>query len=195
MKINKLVLASGNAGKLAELKSLLGPFNIDVVSQRELGISDAIEDRLSFVENSLIKARHAARLSGLPALADDSGLCVEALKGAPGIYSARFSGEQASDQSNIDLLLEKLTGENNRNAYFHCALTLVRHADDPQPLICEGSWHGQIDTSQKGDSGFGYDPVFYLPELDKTAAQLSKEEKQAISHRGRAMAKLVASLG
>lgn len=194
MKISKLVLASGNAGKLAELQSMLGELGIEVVSQRQLDIADAIEDGLSFVENSLIKARHASRLSGLPAIADDSGLCVTALKGEPGIYSARYGGEDTTDLKNIEQLLANLAGYDQRQGYFHCALTLVTHADDPQPIICEGSWHGEIATAVSGDQGFGYDPVFYLPELAKTAAQLTKAEKSAISHRGLAMAKLIPTL-
>jgi len=178
---------------------MLQPFNIEVVSQRELGIEDAVEDGLSFVENSLIKARHAARISGLPAIADDSGLCVAALHGAPGIYSARFSGEDATDASNISKLLHELhrlgaTEANQRSAFFHCALTLVEHADDPRPIICEGSWHGEILTEPTGTEGFGYDPVFWVGSKNRSAAQLSREEKGALSHRGVALKKLVAQL-
>lgn len=192
----QLVLATGNAGKVAELGALLAPFGFDVVPQTQLQVPDADETGLSFIENAILKARHAAKLTGLPALADDSGLAVDALGGAPGIYSARFAGEHGNDAANIDLLLEKLAGvpAGARQAQFHCVLALVRHADDPIPVIAHGVWHGEIAHARQGDGGFGYDPVFYVQALDKTAAELSKQDKAAISHRGQALAMLAQSL-
>lgn len=192
----QLVLATGNAGKVAELGALLAPFGFDVVPQTELQVPDADETGLSFIENAILKARHAAKLTGLPALADDSGLAVDALGGAPGIYSARFAGEHGNDGANIDLLLEKLKAvpADARQAQFHCVLALVRHADDPIPVIAHGVWHGEIAFARQGDGGFGYDPVFYVKALGKTAAELSKQEKAAISHRGQALAMLAQSL-
>jgi len=192
----QLVLATGNAGKVAELGALLAPFGFDVVPQTQLQVPDADETGLSFIENAILKARHAAKLTGLPALADDSGLAVDALGGAPGIYSARFAGEHGNDAANIDLLLEKLAGvpAGARQAQFHCVLALVRHADDPIPVIAHGVWHGEIAHARQGDGGFGYDPVFYVQALDKTAAELSKQDKAAISHRGQALAMLAHQL-
>lgn len=192
----QLVLATGNAGKVAELGALLAPFGFDVVPQTELQVPDADETGLSFIENAILKARHAAKLTGLPALADDSGLAVDALGGAPGIYSARFAGEHGNDGANIDLLLEKLNSvpADARQAQFHCVLALVRHADDPIPVIAHGVWHGEIALARQGEGGFGYDPVFYVKALGKTAAELSKQDKAAISHRGQALAMLSASL-
>lgn len=191
-----LVLATGNKGKVTELASLLQPFGFDVVPQTQLGVPDADETGLSFIENAILKARHAAALTGKPALADDSGLAVDALGGAPGIYSARFAGDHGNDQANIDLLLQKLAdvAPNERSAQFHCVLALVRHANDPTPVIAHGVWHGEICTSPLGDGGFGYDPIFYIADLGKTAAQLSKAEKAAISHRGQALQRLTAQL-
>lgn len=192
----QLVLATGNAGKVAELGALLAPFGLDVVPQTQLQVPDADETGLSFIENAILKARHAAKLTGLPALADDSGLAVDALAGAPGIYSARFAGEHGNDAANIDLLLEKLAGvpAGARQAQFHCVLALVRHADDPIPVIAHGVWHGEITHARQGDGGFGYDPVFYVQALGKTAAELSKQDKAAISHRGQALAMLAQQL-
>lgn len=194
--MKKLVLATGNRGKVAELGALLLPFGFEVIPQTQLQVPDAEETGLSFIENAILKARHAAALTGLPALADDSGLAVDALDGAPGIYSARFAGDHGNDQANIDLLLEKLQGLEpaKRSAQFHCVLAWVRHANDPTPLIAHGVWHGQISTSQVGDGGFGYDPVFFVESLGKTAAQLTKEQKAAISHRGQALQLLIAQL-
>lgn len=189
---NRLVLASGNKGKLAEFDHLLAPYGFQVIPQSQLEISSAVEDGLSFLENALIKARHAARCSGLPALADDSGISVSALKGKPGIYSARYAGEGASDQENIDQLLSALADcpAEDRAASFHCVLVFMRHAEDPVPIIAHGEWQGRILEQRDGDAGFGYDPVFWAPEYDCSAARLSREQKNAVSHRGKAMARL-----
>ena len=190
---NTLVLASNNAGKIKEFHSLFSDANlpIEVIPQGQLGIIDAIEDGLSFVENALIKARHAARLSGHAALADDSGLCVPILDGLPGIYSARFGGEHGNDAKNNQTLLEKLLPHRNDQpitAMFVCVLALVRHAEDPLPLIFQGIWQGEILAEIRGAGGFGYDPLFWLPALGKASAELEKSEKNKISHRGLAMA-------
>ncbi len=185
--MNKLVIASNNPGKLREFQHLLQPLGIEVLTQAQLGIAEAEEPHGTFVENALAKARHASRLSGLPALADDSGICVSALGGAPGVYSARYAGEPKSDQRNNEKLLREMQGVTDRRAHYYCVLVLLRHADDPQPLIAEGEWHGEIGHEEKGDGGFGYDPLFWLPKLGKTGAQLEREEKHAISHRGKAM--------
>ncbi len=188
--INKIVLASGNKGKLKEFSQVLGDLKVEVLPQSEFQISDADETGLSFVENAILKARHAAKATGLPALADDSGLEVDALNGAPGIYSARFSGTEATDEKNNQLLLEKLQGipAEERTARFRCVLAFLRHANDPTPLICQGSWEGLILEQLSGNNGFGYDPLFLIPELEKTSAQLAPEEKNKISHRGQAVA-------
>lgn len=189
--MDKLVLASGNAGKLKELSSLLAPLGIEVLPQSAFNVSEAEEPHPSFVENAIAKARHAARATGLPALADDSGLCVDALGGAPGVISARFAGEPKSDARNNALLLERLAGEPNRRARFYCALALVRHADDPQPLIACGEWHGEILEATRGHGGFGYDPLFLVPDLDQTAAEIDHSLKNVLSHRGKAMRQLL----
>ena len=190
--MNKLVLASGNAGKLAEFNRLLADAGIEVVAQQTLGVADAEETGLTFVENALLKARHASRHTGLPALADDSGLCVDALGGAPGLYSARYAGVHGDHAANIAKLLGELDGlpEARRNAHFHCTLVLVRHADDPDPLIAQGRWHGQILTAPRGAGGFGYDPVFLDPAHGVSAAEMPAALKNAISHRGQALAEL-----
>ncbi|QQD18414.1 RdgB/HAM1 family non-canonical purine NTP pyrophosphatase [Spongiibacter nanhainus] len=190
----KLVLASGNPGKLAELSDILADLDAEVLPQSEFDVPDAVEDGLSFVENALIKARHAARHSGLPALADDSGLCVDALGGAPGIYSARYAGTHGDDEANNRKLLANLTGVDNRRAHFHCALVFVRHENDPAPIICEGLWWGEIVDQARGDNGFGYDPLFYIPSLGCCSAELPKAQKNAVSHRGQALAKLLTRL-
>ena len=189
--MDKLVLASGNAGKLKELSSLLAPLGIEVLPQSAFNVSEAEEPHPSFVENAIAKARHAARATGLPALADDSGLCVDVLGGAPGVLSARFAGEPKSDARNNALLLERLAGEPNRHARFYCALALVRHADDPQPIIACGEWHGEILEAARGQGGFGYDPLFLVRDLDQTAAEIDHELKNVLSHRGKAMRQLL----
>ena len=191
---NTLVLATGNPGKVKELASMLSPLNINVVPQSDIQVPDVPETGTTFVENAIIKARHAAKITGLPAIADDSGLEVDGLNGAPGVYSARFAGAGASDQDNIDKLLKELADNPVRSARFWCVLVLMRHADDPTPLICSASWEGQITHSQDGQGGFGYDPVFYVPSEQCTSAQLTKEQKNALSHRGQALKQLLAQL-
>lgn len=195
--MSKIVLATGNAGKVRELDAMLAPLKLHVVAQSEFDVPEVAETGTTFVENAIIKARHAARITGLPAIADDSGLVVDALGGAPGIYSARYSGEGATDAKNIDKLLAELQDVpmDARSARFICCLVYLRHADDPTPIICEGAWEGRIAREAFGEGGFGYDPVFYVPALAKTAAELSKEEKNAISHRGQALKALLAKLG
>jgi XTP/dITP diphosphohydrolase len=192
--MKKLVLASNNAKKMKELNALLAPLGFEVIPQGQLGIPEAEEPYCTFVENALTKARHASKLSGLPALADDSGLCVAALDGAPGVYSARYAGEPKSDARNNQKLLADLDDNPNRAAHFVSVIVLVRHADDPQPLIAEGEWHGEILRAERGDAGFGYDPMFYLPEFEQTAAELDAAIKNQQSHRGRAMQQLIARL-
>ncbi|NJD26032.1 MAG: RdgB/HAM1 family non-canonical purine NTP pyrophosphatase [Betaproteobacteria bacterium] len=192
--MKRLVLASNNAKKMKELDALLAPLGFEVIAQGSLGIPEAEEPHVTFVENALAKARHAAKHSGLPALADDSGLCVRALGGAPGVISARYGGEPKSDARNNDKLLAELAGQADRTAHFVSVLVLVRHADDPQPLIAEGEWHGEIIAERRGDGGFGYDPLFYLPDFGRTAAELDADTKNRVSHRGRAMQKLIERL-
>ena len=192
--MKQLVLASGNAGKLKELSALLAPLGIEVLPQSAFNVSEAEEPHPSFVENALAKARHAARATGLPALADDSGLCVDALGGAPGVLSARFAGEPKSDARNNALLLQRLAGETRRGARFYCALVLVRHADDPQPLIACGEWRGEILDAARGQGGFGYDPLFLIPDLEQTAAQVPAELKNVLSHRASAFRQLLEKL-
>ena len=187
----RLVLASNNAKKATEMASLLAPLDIEVVPQSALNIEEAEEPYPSFVENALTKARHASRLSGLPAVADDSGLCVAALGGAPGVQSARFAGEPRSDARNNAQLLEQLAGKEDRSAYFYSVVVLVRHADDPRPIIADGEWHGVILEAPRGEGGFGYDPLFYVPELEQTAAELEAQFKNTLSHRGAAMRHLL----
>ena len=193
----ELVLASGNAGKLAELRELLGGGRYVLRAQSEFGVADAEETGLTFVENALLKARHASRATGLPALGDDSGLCVDALGGAPGLYSARYAGIHGDSAANIARLLRELDGvaDAARTARFHCVLALLRSHDDPRPIIVEGSWEGRILRAPRGEHGFGYDPVFLDPENAMSAAELEPAIKNAISHRGRALAALRARLG
>ncbi|CAA0106069.1 dITP/XTP pyrophosphatase [Zhongshania aliphaticivorans] len=191
---NTVVLASGNRGKLQELNDLLGQLGITLRSQADFDVVEAEENGLSFIENAILKARNAARQSGCPALADDSGLCVDALGGAPGIYSARYAGEHAQDADNNTKLLAALDGETNRNAHFHCALAFVRHADDPAPLLCEGLWQGSILTSPRGNNGFGYDPLFLVNDLDLSSAELNKAQKNQMSHRALALKQLLPRL-
>ncbi len=189
-----LVLASNNRGKLKEFSQLLAPLGFELRTQGELGIDEAEEPHATFVENALAKARHAARASGLPAMADDSGICVPALGGAPGVLSARFAGEPKSDAANNRKLVDSLASQADKSAYYYCVLVYLRHADDPQPVIAEGRWDGQIIAEPRGDGGFGYDPHFLLPELGKTAAELSAEDKNRQSHRGQALQALIRKL-
>lgn len=192
--MKQLVLASNNAKKLKELSTLLHPLGIELIPQGQLDIPEAEEPFPTFIENALAKARHAARLSGLPALADDSGLCVRALGGAPGVISARYAGEPRSDERNNAHLLNALANHTDRAAHFVSVLVLVRHADDPQPIIAEGNWHGEILTEARGADGFGYDPLFWVPAAGKSAAEMPPQEKNACSHRAIAMQKLLAQL-
>ena len=226
--MKKLVLASNNPGKLREFQFLLQPLGIEVLTQAQLGIDEAEEPHPTFIENALAKARHVSRLSGLPALADDSGICVSALNGAPGVLSARYAGDERgydtllaepadcgssrraaeqpapeltreemrrqADQRNNEKLLREMQGMTDRRAHYYCVLALLHHADDPQPLIAEGEWHGEIALQPEGDGGFGYDPLFWLTELNKSSAQLEREQKHAISHRGKALRVLLEKL-
>lgn len=185
-----LVLASGNAGKIREFQAMFSHLNVHVESQKTFGVKPCPEPFHTFIENCLAKARHAAKETGRPAMADDSGLCVDALGGAPGVYSARFAGEDATDEDNNRLLMEKLHGVKNREGHYVCVLVAVRSPDDPEPLIAEGTWEGVIAEAPKGCGGFGYDPYFYLPEAGATAAELSPEAKNASSHRGKALVKM-----
>jgi XTP/dITP diphosphohydrolase len=191
----RLILASNNAGKLKEFAQLLGPIGFELHPQGEFNVPEAEEPFGTFVENALQKARHAARLTGLPALADDSGVCVNALGGAPGVHSARFAGEPKSDARNNEKLIADLAAHADKSAYYYCVLVYVRHVDDPQPVIADGVWRGQIVDSPRGAGGFGYDPHFLLPEFGRTAAELAPEEKNAVSHRGQALRALVDKLG
>ena len=191
---SRLVLASNNAGKLRELAAILVPLGVTLVAQGELGVSEAEEPHPTFVENALAKARHAAQITGLPALADDSGICVEALYGEPGVHSARFAGAPKSNARNNARLIELLAGRANRRAEYVCVIALLRSARDPRPLIAEGSWAGEIIDTPRGTGGFGYDPHFLLAALGQTAAELDPEEKNAISHRGQALRQLVEAL-
>ncbi len=226
--MQKLVIASNNPGKLREFQFMLQPLGIEVLTQEQLGITEAEEPHFTFIENALAKARHVSRASGLPALADDSGICVTALDGAPGVLSARYAGDERgcdtllaepadcgssrnaasppspevsrelarrqADQRNNDKLLQEMQGVADRRAHYYCVLVLLQHADDPQPLIAEGEWHGEIAHEERGEGGFGYDPLFWLPELAKMSAELSRDEKHAISHRGKALRVLLEKL-
>ena len=196
--MKKLVIASGNAGKLREIQAILGPLGCEVLTQDALGIGEAEEPHFTFIENALAKARHAAGHAGMPALADDSGVCVVALGGEPGVHSARYAGDRGTreerDTRNNGKLVGALASSSDRRAYYYCAMVLVRHAADPQPLIGEGYWWGEIRDEARGRNGFGYDPHFYLPELGKTAAELGPELKNTLSHRGQALRALVDKL-
>ena len=199
--MQKIVLASNNKGKVREFGEMLATLNMEVVPQASFNIEDADETGLTFVENAIIKARHASSIAGLPAIADDSGLEVDFLKGAPGIYSARYSdmenaGKDATDEKNLLKLLDALKDvpEEKRTARFQCVLVYMRHAEDPTPIICQGTWEGIITTERHGDNGFGYDPIFYVPEYNCTSAQLKSEQKNKLSHRGIALAALVKKL-
>ncbi|MCD6027767.1 MAG: hypothetical protein K0R08_2286 [Solimicrobium sp.] len=192
--MKNLILASGNLGKFKELSNILTPLGIELHTQNEFGVTEAEEPFITFVENALTKARHAARCTGLPALADDSGLCVNALYGAPGVQSARFAGEPRSDERNNQKLVSALSDCEDKTAYYYSVCVLVRHAEDPQPIIADGRWDGEICTEPRGSNGFGYDPHFWLPELGKTAAELLPSEKNKVSHRGLAMLQLLMKL-
>jgi XTP/dITP diphosphohydrolase len=189
-----IVLASNNTGKLQEFGGLLAPLGFDVLPQGALNIPEAEEPHPTFIENALAKARHASRLAGLPALADDSGICVAALGNAPGVHSARYAGEPKSDTANNRKLVNALAQCADRSAYYYCVLVLIRHADDPQPVIGEGRWDGEITAEPRGSRGFGYDPYFWLPGLEKTAAELEAPEKNRLSHRGKALRQLIEKL-
>ena len=188
---SKLVIASGNKGKLREIEHILAPLQIEIIPQSILNVPECEEPFFTFIENALAKARHASKHTGLPALADDSGLCVDALQGAPGVLSARYAGEPKSDDANNQKLLKVLVGEKNRHAHFYCVMVLVRHEHDPEPIIAEGQWVGEILSEYRGNDGFGYDPIFLDAKTGKTVAELSMDIKSRISHRGHAMAKLL----
>jgi XTP/dITP diphosphohydrolase len=190
----RLILASNNKGKLKEFNELLSTVGFDVRAQGEFDVPEADEPFHTFVENALQKARHASRLTGLPALADDSGVCVNALGGAPGVYSARFAGEPKSDARNNEKMIAELARHQDKSAYYYCVLVFVRHPDDPQPIIADGRWNGVMIDTPRGEGGFGYDPYFYIPSLGKCAAELSADEKNALSHRGQALRALVEKL-
>ena len=192
--MKKVVIASGNAGKLREFAALLAPFDFETVPQSALGIVEVAEPHITFVENALLKARHASQAAGLPALADDSGICAIALNRAPGVRSARYAGEPANDVRNNQKLVAALREHTDHRAFYYCALVFVTHADDPQPLIATGEWHGEVIASPRGDGGFGYDPHFLLPEFACTAAELPVETKNRISHRGKALQMLAEKL-
>lgn len=198
LPFNKLVIASGNTGKIRELEHLLKPLDLEIIPQAALDVPEAEEPYVTFIENALAKARHASQHTGLPAIADDSGLCVDALKGAPGVISARYACEDGStpksDARNNAKLLQVMADEKNRHAHFYCVIVLVRHADDPEPIIAEGVWTGEILTELKGNDGFGYDPLFMDAKTGKTVAELPLDIKSRISHRGHAMAKLLQKL-
>ena len=194
--MKKVVLASGNKGKVREINQILAGLDIEVVPQTEFGVEEIEETGLTFVENAILKARNAAQVTGLPAIADDSGLEVDALKGEPGIYSARYAGVGATDEANLQKLLAAMESiqEPERTARFQCLMVYMEHGSDPTPLICQGTWEGRITTEPQGENGFGYDPVFLVPEHNCTSAQLSSDEKNSLSHRGQALRKLVDAL-
>jgi len=192
--VKQLVLASSNPGKLREFEELLAPLGIEVVPQARLGVPEADEPHFTFVENALAKARNASRHARLPALADDSGICVAALAGEPGVHSARFAGDPRSDERNNARLVAQLEDKADRRAHYYCVVVMVRHPEDPEPLIAEGRWHGEVADTPRGGGGFGYDPYFHVPELGRRAAELDPREKNAISHRGKALRRLLALL-
>ena len=200
--MKKIVIATNNVGKLNEIGAILAPLDIEIVAQSTLGVSEADEPHCTFIENALAKARHASAHTGLPALADDSGICVDALNGAPGVHSARFAGQPAAgaggradqDARNNQKLLDALANETNRRAHYYCVIVLTRRADDPQPIVCEAEWHGEVVKIPRGGGGFGYDPLFLIPALRKTGAELKPDEKNRISHRGQALGLLAERL-
>ena len=192
--MKQVVIASGNAGKLREIARILEPLGLEAQPQGNFGVPECPEPHVTFVENCITKARHASAHTGLPALADDSGICVDALNGAPGVYSARYAGEPKSDERNNQKLIEALQGQANRKAHYYCVMVYVRYADDPQPLIAEGRWYGEIIDTPRGDGGFGYDPYFLVPEFGKTGAELDMDTKNGLSHRGQALGELAEKL-
>jgi len=192
--MQKIVIASNNAGKLREIKRILEPMDFEVAQQSVFGVPECPEPHVTFVENCIAKARHASAHTGLPALADDSGICVDALNGAPGVYSARYAGEPKSDERNNQKLIEALQGQANRKAHYYCVMVYVRFADDPQPIIAEGAWHGEIIDEPRGAGGSGYDPYFLVPRFGKTGAELDQDEKNLVSHRGQALRALAQRL-
>jgi XTP/dITP diphosphohydrolase len=192
--MQRIVLASNNPGKIREIRRWLEPLGFEILPQSDLGIPEAEEPYGTFIENALAKARQASRAAGLPALADDSGICVTALNGAPGVHSARFAGDPCSDERNNAKLLALMEGVTDRRAHYYCVMVLLRHVDDPQPLIAEGEWHGEIVHAPRGTGGFGYDPLFLDPRLGRTGAELALEEKNRVSHRGKALARLAERL-
>ena len=192
--MQKLVIASNNAGKIREIGHLLAPLGLEVLPQSEFEVPDVDEPHRTFIENAIVKARHACERTGLPSLADDSGICVNALNGQPGVLSARYAGEPKSDERNNRKLIGALANLADRSAHYYCVIVLLRHADDPQPVIADGIWHGEIVSDKRGEGGFGYDPYFFLPDLGKTAAELPMDQKNRISHRGQALARLLARL-
>jgi XTP/dITP diphosphohydrolase len=192
--MEKLVIASNNAGKFREIRHLLVPLGIKVLPQSQFKVIEVDEPHRTFIENAIVKARHACEQTGLPSLADDSGICVNALNGQPGVLSARYAGEPKSDERNNRKLIDALRSQADRRAHYYCVIVLLLHAGDPQPIIADGSWHGEILPDKRGEGGFGYDPHFYLPALGKTAAELPMEQKNRISHRGQALAGLISRL-
>ncbi len=192
--MKKIVIASNNAGKLREIQRILAPLDIEAAPQGHFGVPECPEPHVTFIENCIAKARHASAHTGLPALADDSGICVDALNGAPGVYSARYAGEPKSDARNNQKLIETLRDTPNRKAHYYCVMVYVRYPDDPQPIVAEGSWHGEIIDTPRGEGGFGYDPYFLVPEFGRTGAELHADEKNAVSHRGQALRALAERL-
>jgi XTP/dITP diphosphohydrolase len=192
--MKKVVIASNNAGKLREIARILEPLGLEAQPQGNFGVPECPEPHVTFIENCIAKARHASAHTGLPALADDSGICVEALNGAPGVYSARYAGEPKSDERNNHKLIEALQGQADRRAHYYCVMVYVRYPDDPQPVIAEGRWHGEIIDTPRGDGGFGYDPYFLVPEFGKTGAELDMDTKNRLSHRGHALRDLAEKL-
>ena len=191
LRLMRIVVASNNDGKIREIRAILAPLGIDVAPQSQFGVTEAEEPHGTFIENALAKARHAAIATGMPALADDSGICVDVLGGAPGVHSARFAGDPKSDDRNNKKLIDLLAREIDRRAHYYCVIVLLRHADDPQPLIAEGEWHGEVLRAPRGLGGFGYDPLFHDPALGKTGAELPMGDKNRVSHRGKALRALV----
>jgi XTP/dITP diphosphohydrolase len=192
--MEKLIIASNNAGKLREIGELLKPLGIEVLPQSEFKVAEVAEPHRTFIENAIVKARHACEQTGLPSLADDSGICVNALNGQPGVLSARYAGESKSDERNNRKLIDALRSQADRRAHYYCVAVLLRHADDPEPIIADGIWRGEIVPEKRGDGGFGYDPHFFLPNLGKTAAELPMDQKNRISHRGQALVQLLSRL-